>query len=452
MSTLLGRGVDRTAPRPYDVPPSVVGAAVASALQAAAASLVVVLVPVVGTWIATTGGSASWTDVVRIGLDLWLLAQHGGIVVGGGHVGLVPLGLSAAPLVACWYAGRRLARVLDPQGERIAAGATRARPSFPPLRALAVFVAGYALIAGIAAALSSMGAAQPIPGQAFVGAAVIAAAAGGFGAGTYRFGSARAALRRSGRLLPAWVRGWVRPAAAALGVQSAAALLVLLALLVAHRDRVLALHEALQADLVGGAVLVLAQLLLLPNLVLWTASALAGPGFAVGTGTSVTTAHAVLGPLPALPALGALPSPGALPAAATTLLAVPVLAGMIAGLLLVQARRGPWWRLPLDVLGSGLTAGLGFTALAWLSGGPAGPGRLAVTGPVAWQAGAAFAAEVGAGGLIAVAAGVGVPALVRRGWDRYRGYPARHDWSWDEQGPDDWTGPDDRTGPDGGTD
>ncbi|HET9655226.1 MAG TPA: DUF6350 family protein [Kineosporiaceae bacterium] len=439
MSTVLGGKVGHAPPGPHDVPASVVGASMLSALQAAAASLVLVLVPVIGSWIVGTGGSATWTDVVRIALDLWLLAQHGGLVVADGHVGLVPLGLSCAPLAACWYAGRRLGRVLDPQGERIAAGLTRARPAFPPMRALALFASTYALLAGITGAVASMESARPIPGQAFFGAAVIASAAGSLGAGTYRFGSARVALVRAGRLLPGAVRGWVRLALVAVGLHLAVSLVVLAGMLLAHRDQVLALHQALQPDAAGGVVLVLAQVLLLPNFVLWTACVLAGPGFAVGTGTSVTATSAVLGPLPALPALGALPAPGPLPTAVAALLAVPVLAGLVAGILLPRRASGPWWRTSLDALGVALIAGLVFTALAWLSGGPAGPGRLAVTGPVPWLAGLWFAAEIAAGALLAVLGGRGVPALVHRSRGRFRGGPTRS-WSWNESGPVEWNG------------
>ena len=47
-------------------------------------------------------------------------------------------------------------------------------------------------------------------------------------------------------------------------------------------------------------------------------------------------------------------------------------------------------------------AGAALAALAWLSGGPAGPGLLAVTGPAALLTGAAFALEAGAGAALVV--------------------------------------------------
>jgi hypothetical protein len=436
MSTLVGPGVREAPTGPYDVPPSVVGSSLLAALQAAAASLVVILVPVVGTWISSADGTAAWTDVVRLALDLWVLAQHGGIVVSSGHIGLVPLGLSVVPLSACWFSGRRLARALDPRAERIAAGATRAARSFPPLRALVVFAAAYALLVGAAAVAGTMPSAQPIPGQAFLGAGTVAAVAGCLGAAAYRFGSPLGGVRAFARLLPPSARIWLRPAAAALTVHLVASFVLVLALLAVHRGQVLGLHRALQPDATGGIVLVVAQLALLPNLVLWASAVLAGPGFAIGAGTSVTTSGVVLGPLPALPVLGVLPSPGPLPISAVALLGVPVLAGLVAGARLLRAGEAAWWRLLLDVLGIAAVVGAVFTGLAWLSGGPAGPGRLAVTGPVAWQAGTALAAEVGAGALLAVVVGRGLPFA---GWwalDRWRGGDGpRGDWVWDD--PDD---------------
>lgn len=433
MSTLVGPEVREASAGSPQLPPSVVGVSLLAAVQAAAASLVVVLVPVVGTW-TTTDGNTDWTAVVRLGLDLWVLAQHGGIVVSGGHVGLVPLGLALAPLSACWFAGRRLARALDPRAERIASGASRATPSFPPLRALVVFAAGYALLAGVAAVGGASSSAQPILGQAFVGAGTVAVVAGGLGAAAYRFGSPWAGVRGLARLLPPTLRLWLRPAAAAVALHLLVSCVVVLALLVAHREQVLGLHRALQPDAAGGVVLVLAQLALLPDVVLWAASVLAGPGFAIGAGTSVTTSGALLGPLPALPLLGALPAPGPFPPSAGVLLCVPVLAGLASGALLLRAGEAAWWRLLVDVAGIAAVVGVTFTGLAWLSGGPAGPGRLAVTGPVAWQVGVATAIEVGIGTLLAVVVGRGLPFAGRWTLDRWRGSAATHDdWVWDDE-------------------
>ncbi len=131
-----GSGLSLTGPPAGDLLPMAQAAGALAAFQAAAASLVVVLVPVVATWVVTGGGSASWLEVVKVAAALWLLAQHTGLEIEGGRLALLPLGLTLVPLLACGYAGTRLARSLDPRAARIAAGATRAAPSPAPRAAL----------------------------------------------------------------------------------------------------------------------------------------------------------------------------------------------------------------------------------------------------------------------------------------------------------------------------
>lgn len=422
MSTLLGPS-PRTGRGARDVRPSVAGSAVLAAVQAATSSLVLVLVPVVVTWITATD-QAVWTQVVRLSFAIWLLAHHGGLAVTGGHVGLVPLGLACVPLASCWFSGRRLARVVDPHGDRAARGARRLSSPPVPVRALALFVSAYATFAGVTAALASMPGMQPIVPQAVLGAAAVAALGGSAGAAAYRHGTARAAAGALARRLPGVSAGWVRPALAALVVHLAGSALLLVALMLVHRDRLAALHQALHPDAVGTMGLVIAQLAVAPNLLMWTASAAAGPGFAIGAGSSVGPGGVVLGALPAFPALGALPSPGPMPVAAMLVLGIPVVAGAVAGMRVmgqpvdVDEPDDGWEPVLRDVAGVAALAGVAFAVLAWLSGGPIGPGRLAVSGPTAWQAGAAFAVEVAVGALGVVAVRWGGPAAYD--WFRHR--------------------------------
>ena len=66
------------------------------------------------------------------------------------------------------------------------------------------------------------------------------------------------------------------------------------------------------------------------------------------------------------------------------------------------------------LLETGLTAvlaGVSWTVLAWLSAGPAGPGRLAQMGPSCWQVGLATALEVGVGAGLVIAVGLTVRYL-----------------------------------------
>jgi hypothetical protein len=178
MTSLL----DRPTRPPLDAQPAPAAAAVSAAAQAVAASLVAVLAPVVLAWVVDSDGHGTWLQAVRLSLTLWLLAQHGGLAVDGGHVGLVPLGLTLAPVAACWLGGRRLARMLDPRAEAIAAGATRSAPNWPPAAALAAFAATYCLAVAAAALIADMPGAHPIGLQAVLGGALIASVAGTLGA------------------------------------------------------------------------------------------------------------------------------------------------------------------------------------------------------------------------------------------------------------------------------
>ncbi|WP_460459676.1 cell division protein PerM, partial [Angustibacter peucedani] len=190
----------------------------------------------------------------------------------------------------------------------------------------------------------------------------------------------------------------------------AAGALLLLAALVVHLDRVLALHRALDPGVVGGAVLSLGQLALLPNLALWALGFVAGPGFALGTGTLVTPGGSDLGLLPLVPVLGAVPPPGALPTPFVAVVVVPVLVGMVVGYRAVT-RSGREHDGPLDAVADALTAVvttvLVLTALVALSGGAAGPGSLAAVGPSPWRVALALAGELAAGAAVA-------------GWAAYR--------------------------------
>jgi Family of unknown function (DUF6350) len=401
MTSLLDRP-----PATFDVRPAPAPAAAAVACQAAAASLVAVLAPVVLAWVVDSDGKGTWLQAVRLSLAVWLLAQHGGLAVAGGHVGIVPLGLAIAPLAACWMGGRRLARLLDPRADAIAAGATRAVPAWPPAVALASFAGTYCLVVAAAVLVADMPGAHPIGLQAVLGGAVVSSVCGTLGAAAYRHRGFAPGLLRAVRTLPSPVIRWAGPAVAAVAVQVAAAAVVVVGMLGLGRGHVLELHRALDPGVAGGAVLTLGQALLMPNLVLWVAAALAGPGFAVGSATSVTLWSSRLGPLPALPALGALPAPGPLPRTALALLAVPVLAGVVAGVLLRRRpskEQGSWLRTAADVGGVGGLAGAAMALLAWLSGGPAGPGLLAVTGPQPLLTGLAFGVEVAVGVALALA-------------------------------------------------
>ncbi|GAA0909709.1 hypothetical protein GCM10009558_097890 [Virgisporangium aurantiacum] len=172
-----------------------------------------------------------------------------------------------------------------------------------------------------------------------------------------------------------------------------------------------------RTGVVGQAGLTLVCLVYAPNLAVWGASYLVGPGFTLGVGTTVSAGAVSLGPVPALPVLAAVPA-RPLSAWSGLLLAVPLVAGMIAGWLLArrqlraahQPRSGAWVRLLVPAALAGPVAGavLGLAALA--SRGSVGSGRLTDMGAEAWPLAAIAAAVVGAGVLASAAVTRGMTA------------------------------------------
>jgi uncharacterized protein DUF6350 len=409
MSTVTRTTGDRPARTGAGPAPSPVVAGLLAAAQAAAASLVVVLVPTVLAWATASYSRAPWGQAVRFGVDAWLLAHHTGIAIPGGHVGLTPLGVMLVPLITCWIAGIRLARHVDPHLEAIAHGVGRHRPAWPPPRALIALVVGYATLVTLAGALVTAPGARPLVAQAFAGATVVCAPAALAGAGTWRAGGRRAGAGVAIRLLrlPEPVHRCLGPAAWASAGLLAGGLVLFAVAAVLGRGQIADLHAALHPGLAGGVVLVLAQITVVPNAAVWAGAFAAGPGFAVGTGSSVTASATQLGAVPAVPILGALPAPGERPAWLWLVVLLPVAAGALAGRRLLRRADAPPRELLTDVGGTALLSGLAWAVLAWLSAGPAGPGRLADVGPVAWSTGLLVAAEVAVGALLAVGAGLG---------------------------------------------
>jgi hypothetical protein len=291
-----------------------------------------------------------------------------------------------------------------------AAAARRSRSVVPALKAGAAVAAAYGVY-GTALALfvSTDGLRVPVL------RAGLTTALFGLGAGL-------AGALWEGGWPPRWgpmIAAPVRDAARTGGV---AALLVIAAG-AAATGLALALRAGVATDMlseyrtgvVGQAGLMLVCLVYAPNLAVWGASYLVGPGFTLGVGTTVSAGAVSLGPVPALPVLAAVPS-HPLNAWSEAVLGVPLLAGMIAGWLLARRHlrapdgrpAGAWARLVVPAVLAGPVAGalLGLAALA--SRGPVGSGRLTDLGAAAWPLAAIAAAVVGAGVLAAAAATKGM--------------------------------------------
>ena len=196
--------------------------------------------------------------------------------------------------------------------------------------------------------------------------------------------------------------------AAVTGIIAVSAVLLGLLLLV-NFGLVTSLYQGAQLGVAGGAATTLAQIAFVPNLVVWTASWLVGPGFALGAGSAISPVNTIVGPVPGLPILGAVPS-GDFAFGFLGLL-VPVLIGFFAATLvrprLVSALSGRplVGRLLLAAVGIGVVAGVLLGLLAWISGGAIGPGRLVQVGPNPWLVAAFAAAEVTIAAAIGMASG-----------------------------------------------
>ena len=393
--------------------------------QAAVISALVVVLPLTGVWFANGFTDRDFGSLARLAGQAWLLI-HGvpltltfvpGEVApeaASGLLSLVPLGLTLLPFFLAWRAGRRLARAsyTDQLWQAL-------------LGALGI----YAVAGGAAAWFSSNADVSVSP----VAGALVPLLASGLGlviglrreAGSWErlFGVDVAAWvsrtsqhsRWAGSYLWAVVRAGTVGAVAAVGL-AAALLAVCLGL---HWAEVATVYQHLDAGLIGGVVLTVAQLGLMPNFVGWALGWSSGAGFALGAGSSVSPLETAVGPLPAVPVLAALPG-GTLEYGYAALL-LPVLAGVLAGWwflregenhfdewlsIRIHAR---WFTAPAStvVLGIlvGLVSGLLAAAVALVSRGSLGIGRFTELGPDPLWTGLLIAAEVAVGVVIGYAAG-----------------------------------------------
>jgi hypothetical protein len=336
---------------------------------------------------------------VRVAAAGWLLAHGAPVQTQIGEIGLAPLALS---VFAAWRVARAGLHVVRAQGA-VGSG------SFPAALVAAVAVAlAYGLIGVLAAAA--------VGGPAWVSTVLRAAATmTGFGLLAAGYGALRA-TGAAGRLtarVPVLLRAAGRAGVVAgAGVLASGAATAGTALAVGGGPAA-EMFAAYGTGVPGQAGLTLLCLVYAPNLSVWAAAYLVGPGFAVGTDTVVRSSEVVVDPLPALPVFAALPT-GPLPTLGAALLVAPVLVGGVAGWSLARGlpgRPAAWPRLAAGALLAGVVAGVlvGLAALA--SGGPLGDGQLAVIGPDPVLVAGSTAATVAPSALLGAGAAV---ALARR--------------------------------------
>jgi hypothetical protein len=152
---------------------------------------------------------------------------------------------------------------------------------------------------------------------------------------------------------------------------------------------VLRLYQALSLSLLGGIVVTIGQLALLPNLIGFGAAWVSGAGFAIGAGSYVSPLASQLGPLPALPVFAAIPTAGLERGIIFAL--VPTISALIATLMVRKSLDRMRWEFAtsfsaatvLSLLSALTSASLAFI-LALLASGSLGPGRFVEVGISPW--------------------------------------------------------------------
>lgn len=342
---------------PAPVETSYLRPAFLTAIVAALLSWAVVAIVVV---VARGTAAIEPGPLARTTIRTWLVSLGSGVEAGPVTIGLVPLG---ATLLGVALVSRAAVWVVA-----------------DPLDELAAFAAASAGAFGTIAAIASSATNVGDVHTSVVRSAVAGFVVGGLGA---VWGSIQRHhdADRWWFAAPDELRSVVRAAVPGLLVVVGAAAAVVLVLLVLRVERAGDLWALLDPGVGGGLALAIGSVLAVPTLVLWTVSALVGPGFAIGTSTSVDLTGSQLGQVPGFPLLAALPTPGEFPGWVFVLGLVPLVAGIVSGWRVEAGRRE---RLVEHVglgAGAGGLAGLVLGVLVGLSGGAIGPGRLADAGP-----------------------------------------------------------------------
>ena len=377
------------------------------ALVVLLAGLAISFVPLTLWWMSRIGHGVGYDVYWRAASDVWLLG-HGvhfemtlpADIVKASTVANVgaPFAVSIAPLafaLLTFLLAARLGRRTVEIGARFVG----------PITAIATFTGLNALVVIFAITPGAM----PSLWRGFLLAPLV------FALGVIV--GARGEIGRSGgaaEKVQERVTGWARAldshwrAVITLSFRAAAGMLASLAgiaavifavLVVVNFPRMVALYEGVQAGPGGSFVITLAQMMLIPNFVIWIMSWLSGAGFAIGVGSSVSPLGSQLGPIPSLPVFGVIPEGDIVGGYAW--LVIPVVLTLLWTIAmrrqLVIRLGGPHlggWAIIAALLTTVIATGLA-VALAWIASGAGGPGRLSLVGVVPWQMGVWIFIEVG---------------------------------------------------------
>ncbi|KRC60725.1 hypothetical protein ASE14_07025 [Agromyces sp. Root81] len=402
--------------------------ALLAGLEASVAALIglgIALVPLMLLWAVHFGLAVDAALFLRAAADVWLLGHGVDLVLqldpltaartglpGAGDPFPITIALLGFALISVAF-GRRI-------GRRSAAEGHSFTGSISAITVYAIAGLVLAMTAGVDGARSSLWQSALLPAFTMALGVVIGAVIESLRGDQVTDAAAGFVRRRVAELpvvLVETTRAVVRiGAGAAFGVLAVAAVLVA-GLITVDYATIAGLYQSLGSGVDGGIALTVVELSLIPNLVVWGAAWLLGPGFAIGAGSAVSPAGTLLGPVPGIPLLGAMPNE-AQPFGALWLV-VPVLFGFVGAWLVSSGTTSPaapatawpaprmqradvrasWWFPLVTGAGSAAAAGLVLGLLAWWSGGAVGPGRLAEVGPDPWAVGGVAAATIGIGAI-----------------------------------------------------
>ena len=333
-------------------------AGLVAGVWASVMSLLLFLFVVVLAWVLAPLGTGEFGDVMRASASIWLLANGGALDWQGATLSLPPLLLTLVLLLFMRRAGGWLADAVD------AEDAASAKQSF------AFAVAAVCSAQVLVAASVQNDSLRVSIGRSVLGAAIVSAIGFGWGLG-----------RVLGIELPeAWHIHRVSVQRYVVALTGAAGVLVLVSGIVHWRAFADVLH-AVAGDVTSTVQLLLACIVYLPTLAMWTVAALLGPGFAFGTGTHVALSGVDIGALPPIPLLALIPNNP--PAWSQVLFALPIAAAVWATRPVPREENGMLHpRSVVELVGLVVLAG---GALGLLGSGGLGPGRLTQIGPSLWQ-------------------------------------------------------------------
>jgi hypothetical protein len=358
-------------------------------------------VPMVGTVAAVTlvgPPPPTLAACVRFGFGGWLLAQVVPRTVSGQPLSLIPLAVSALAAWRCARAGRNTMRAIG------------ARRSSSPRPSLAVAVTIACVYGGIGALLALVANGADLR----VGVLRAGLTLGIFAGVSALLGAFRVsgAARSSRVRVPVIVRDAMRTAVIGVLFLIAVGAVAAGAAIATAGSTATAILANMRLGIAAEAGIVLVCLAFAPNLAVWSAAFLAGPGF-------------TLARVPELPVFAGLPS-RPVSGLGQVLLITPVLAGCAAGVLLARrrrrlatgakaarmlARRPPppatpkWSALYAGLLTIPFAVGL-IGCLGYLAAGALGSGPLASTGQVGWEFAAIGATGIGLGATVTSAIAV----------------------------------------------